>query len=55
MGVVIQDGEQMRRKLHNSIQELKGNLRVHSLLPFMYHPKKFPPILQKFPKARDGR
>eukprot|EP00669_Euglena_mutabilis_P003164 TRINITY_DN14103_c0_g1_i1.p1 TRINITY_DN14103_c0_g1~~TRINITY_DN14103_c0_g1_i1.p1 ORF type:complete len:396 (+),score=100.22 TRINITY_DN14103_c0_g1_i1:29-1189(+) len=29
MGVVIQDGEQMRRKLHNSIQELKGNLRVY--------------------------
>lgn len=28
MGVVISEGEMVRRKLHNFIQELKGNIRV---------------------------
>ena len=31
MGVVIAEGEMVRRKLHNFIQELKGNIRVRPL------------------------
>lgn len=34
--VKIADGEVMRRKLHNTIQELRGNIRVHvRLRPFL--------------------